>query len=74
MSSTTTRTPPRPPRAPAQGTRRTRAGNGAARSRAADDFYKRLRAKVARWSERKQVPPAYRDALLALPDLVHLVT
>lgn len=42
-------------------------------SSAQDDFYTRLRDRVAGWSERKAINPKYRDYVLALPDLFHLV-
>jgi uncharacterized membrane protein YkvA (DUF1232 family) len=38
-----------------------------------DDFYKRLRERVSRWASSSSINPKYRDYVLALPDLFHLV-
>ena len=39
-----------------------------------DDFYQRLRKRIDGWAERNEIRPAYRDSLMALPDLFHLLT
>jgi uncharacterized membrane protein YkvA (DUF1232 family) len=38
-----------------------------------DDFYKRLRDRITTWADRNEIKPSYREYLLALPDLFHLV-
>jgi uncharacterized membrane protein YkvA (DUF1232 family) len=38
-----------------------------------DDFYTRLRERVTGWAQGSKVNPKYRDYVLALPDLFHLV-
>ena len=37
-----------------------------------EDFYKRLRDKIAMWADRNEIKPTYRKYLLALPDMFHL--
>ena len=44
------------------------------KSPAGDDFYQRLRKRIDGWAERNEIRPAYRDSLMALPDLFHLLT
>jgi uncharacterized membrane protein YkvA (DUF1232 family) len=38
-----------------------------------EDFYVRLRERVAGWANKSSIDPKYRDYVLALPDLFHLV-
>lgn len=38
-----------------------------------DDFYTRLRERVSAWTKKSSINPKYRDYVLALPDLFHLV-
>lgn len=38
-----------------------------------DDFYTRLRERVTSWASKSSINPKYREYVLALPDLFHLV-
>jgi uncharacterized membrane protein YkvA (DUF1232 family) len=39
-----------------------------------EDFYTRLRQRLERWADEKKLNPKYREYILALPDLLHLVS
>lgn len=49
-------------------------GGRDAGSQVHDDFYRDLRAKITTWAKSKQIDAAYRDYILLVPDMFHLLT